>query len=181
VTEVLVVVSIIAALAGLLLPVFANAKKSALERVCASNLHQLQLAVQIYRSDYDGDSRFGKGSEMGLPPASGDIFKTLGVKSELLRCTAPPNVLSPKGAVYVALFAEADEQHVKTTWKEYSQAEGDESFIFADMNHGDPTVSITSPYFPHRALGVRLSGQIKTFTKTGNWGDLAWWSTPAGG
>jgi len=51
--ELLVVISIIAVLAAILFPVFANAREKARQTRCASNLRQLGIAVQMYTTDYD--------------------------------------------------------------------------------------------------------------------------------
>jgi prepilin-type N-terminal cleavage/methylation domain-containing protein/prepilin-type processing-associated H-X9-DG protein len=51
--ELLVVVAIIAILAALLLPVFAQAREKARSVVCQSNLRQLGLAFEMYCSDWD--------------------------------------------------------------------------------------------------------------------------------
>ena len=50
--ELLVVVAVIAILAGILFPVFAQARAKAQQTVCASNLHQLGLAISMYRDDW---------------------------------------------------------------------------------------------------------------------------------
>jgi prepilin-type processing-associated H-X9-DG protein/prepilin-type N-terminal cleavage/methylation domain-containing protein len=52
--ELLVVVAIIAILAGLLLPVLARGKTAAQRVTCVSNLHQLGLAAQMYWDDNSG-------------------------------------------------------------------------------------------------------------------------------
>jgi prepilin-type N-terminal cleavage/methylation domain-containing protein/prepilin-type processing-associated H-X9-DG protein len=52
--ELLVVVSILAVLAGILFPVFARARERATRTACASNLRQMGLAMQLYVSDWDG-------------------------------------------------------------------------------------------------------------------------------
>jgi prepilin-type N-terminal cleavage/methylation domain-containing protein len=49
--ELLVVISIIALLAALLLPVLSRAKESGRATVCLSNLHQIGLALQLYVQD----------------------------------------------------------------------------------------------------------------------------------
>jgi prepilin-type N-terminal cleavage/methylation domain-containing protein len=51
--ELLVVIAIIAILAGILFPVFAQAKESAKQTSCISNLRQLGMAFMMYRSDWD--------------------------------------------------------------------------------------------------------------------------------
>jgi prepilin-type processing-associated H-X9-DG protein len=52
--ELLVVVAIIAVLAGLLLPAIGRAKNSASVTTCMNNLRQLQLAWTMYADDNDG-------------------------------------------------------------------------------------------------------------------------------
>jgi prepilin-type N-terminal cleavage/methylation domain-containing protein len=52
--ELLVVLTIIGLMAALLFPLFAKARERALIITCASNLHQLGLAVQMYQQDADG-------------------------------------------------------------------------------------------------------------------------------
>jgi prepilin-type N-terminal cleavage/methylation domain-containing protein/prepilin-type processing-associated H-X9-DG protein len=52
--ELLIVISIIALLAAMLLPAYARVRASARRTTCQSNLHQLTLATRIYLQDYDG-------------------------------------------------------------------------------------------------------------------------------
>ena len=51
--ELLVVIAIIAILASILFPVFSQARKSARQITCASNMRQMGLALGMYMSDYD--------------------------------------------------------------------------------------------------------------------------------
>ncbi len=51
--ELLVVVAIIAILAAILFPVFAQAREKARQTVCASNLKQITTAALLYAQDYD--------------------------------------------------------------------------------------------------------------------------------
>ncbi len=51
--ELLVVVAIIAVLAGILFPVLARAREAARATRCRSNLRQLGMSLSLYRSDYD--------------------------------------------------------------------------------------------------------------------------------
>ncbi|MGO8674058.1 MAG: DUF1559 domain-containing protein [Capsulimonadaceae bacterium] len=51
--ELLVVIAIIAILAAILFPVFAKARERARQIACASNLHQLGLAMMQYTQDFD--------------------------------------------------------------------------------------------------------------------------------
>jgi prepilin-type N-terminal cleavage/methylation domain-containing protein len=49
--ELLVVIAIISILVAILLPIFALARSQARRSACASNLHQLALALSMYRQD----------------------------------------------------------------------------------------------------------------------------------
>jgi len=51
--ELLVVIAIIAVLVSILLPALSLAKEQAKRVLCAGNLHQLSLAITMYRGDYD--------------------------------------------------------------------------------------------------------------------------------
>ena len=51
--ELLVVITIIAILAAILFPVFAQAKEAAKKTSCASNLRSIGLAMTLYGNDYD--------------------------------------------------------------------------------------------------------------------------------
>src|SRR5438046_8050757 len=51
--KLLVVIAIIASLAAILFPVFAQARESARKTACLSNCKQLGLAVMQYTQDYD--------------------------------------------------------------------------------------------------------------------------------
>jgi len=52
--ELLVVIAIIAILAAILFPVFAQAREKARQTQCLSNLRQLGMAFEMYRTDYEG-------------------------------------------------------------------------------------------------------------------------------
>jgi prepilin-type N-terminal cleavage/methylation domain-containing protein/prepilin-type processing-associated H-X9-DG protein len=61
--ELLTVVAVMALLAALLFPVFAQARDAARRTRCLTNLHQLALAHQIYVQDYNDTLPYWAGSE----------------------------------------------------------------------------------------------------------------------
>jgi prepilin-type N-terminal cleavage/methylation domain-containing protein/prepilin-type processing-associated H-X9-DG protein len=53
-TELLIVIAVIAVIAAILLPVFALAREKARQATCLSNLRQIGQAFHLYCQDYDG-------------------------------------------------------------------------------------------------------------------------------
>src|SRR5258708_3105079 len=51
--ELLVVIAVIAVLAGILFPVFAQAREKARMTACSSNMGQIARALMLYTQDYD--------------------------------------------------------------------------------------------------------------------------------
>ena len=91
--ELLVVIAIIAILAAMLLPALSRAKESGKRIACINNLHQLNLALQIYKDDNQGVypprseisrwpdriyENYGRNVNVLLCPRDGDLGKTPG-------------------------------------------------------------------------------------------------------
>jgi prepilin-type N-terminal cleavage/methylation domain-containing protein len=70
--EVILVVGIVALLAGIAYAVMGPARESARTRVCVSNLQQVSQALRMYISDYDGAEPVEGAAmeywQLGLPP-----------------------------------------------------------------------------------------------------------------
>ncbi len=80
--ELLVVITILGILAAILLPVFLGVRHRARMTACASNLHQIGLALQMYESDNSGR----------LPPQSvyiPDVLNGYGTTPAVYHCPEP--------------------------------------------------------------------------------------------
>lgn len=64
--ETLIVMAIISVLAAIIFTVLGPVRESARQRSCASNLHQIGLAVAMYVADYDGQEPI-KGASLTFP------------------------------------------------------------------------------------------------------------------
>jgi prepilin-type N-terminal cleavage/methylation domain-containing protein/prepilin-type processing-associated H-X9-DG protein len=65
--ELLIVIAIISILAGMLMPVLAQARRAAQQRTCASNVRQLGMALRMYVDDYDSGYPLGAYPQAGSP------------------------------------------------------------------------------------------------------------------
>lgn len=86
--ELLVVISIIAVLAGMLIPAVSLVMAMAKQMACGNNLKQVGLAMMAYASDHDGAMPVwyakADGSSNGRVPAGADALATTGASFELV-------------------------------------------------------------------------------------------------
>jgi prepilin-type N-terminal cleavage/methylation domain-containing protein/prepilin-type processing-associated H-X9-DG protein len=84
--ELLVVIAIIAILAAILFPVFAQARESARQTSCLSNVRQLGMAFVQYFQDYDEQFPFVKGTSPWPQTLQPYLRNT-----QMLRCPSDPS------------------------------------------------------------------------------------------
>ena len=174
VTELLAVIVIIAIVAALTYPIFAGSKRSAKIQGSKARLRQLSIATMLYRTEHDGDGKYGPVAEMGLPAFEDLItpltsrggpplpqFKDFG-KIEMWKSPCGPNPAWDSAADYVYRPGEAEATFVK----EVTERREDYA-LFVDFTCGSPEVNPRMSSYSHRVLGVRLSGELFDVTRVG--------------
>jgi type II secretory pathway pseudopilin PulG len=183
--EAVLVMAILVALAAITFPVFARAREGARRTTCKSNLHQIGIAIQLYRDDYDGiDPEKGvplSHSQMGLPYhfALDELYTRYVKNRGVLFCPS-------------AILDRAD--YASTYWwavmdSEYTDPSQDYERIAALRGPNYPLVicgSHNGPFRPREALRssevliyhvLRIDGrvEVKKTTAESERGGLSWW------
>lgn len=176
-TEVLVVLAIIALLTSITLPVLQGAVKRARESTCVSNLKQIGYGVLLYRTEQGLESVYGRTHEMGLPP---DGYLTV-TKSELWCRGQRPETCVP-GKWYLPQYplhpggVPPDEwETAQRQWSAYALRRLDSTVIFFDENHQQSCP--TTRLMPFRAMGITLGVQLtrRTARLEHPHADLSFW------
>ncbi len=180
-TEILVVVAIIAILSGLLTPVVLSAKKQAQETTCISNLKQIWVALSLYREDHGSIDSPAESGQMGFPfsihvAVDGPDAQTK-PPSEVFQCRGRMLYSEEHYGTYAQLwpppYGPFYSAAAQVEWKEFVTRLSDLTPVLADWSHQRTTDS--TPWSSRRAMAMTLGG---TFVRRNNRGEpsrYSWW------
>lgn len=171
--EALVVIAIIVTVAAITTPIISSAKHSGRITASISNMRQLYMAMQIYRSEYGGNDSTYEFYASGLPTSlywSKEWFK----KDQQLwasPCGARRDVaqIPPLGTgigyiSYVAKYYEPSIlEHSNKNLVGYLEEYRQNAVVLADVNCNDRRAdleALLNPYSEKRVLVILLSGQL---------------------
>ena len=175
IVELLIVVAILSVMAALLFPVFAAVRLEAKTTDSKAKLHNIFLALTLYRSDWGGTSDVGDLPELGIP-STPQLVKSagwlgLGPEGFTSGCATHLSILPHKEFLF------------------YYPGEGGPKFVQASATYGDglvmvvdnqcnaADVNVHNVYRTKRGLGVLLSGTLIDRTAQGDPYDPAWYAT----
>ncbi len=159
--------AILAVLAGILFPVFAQAKRGAQVTSTVQKIHQLSLAIQMYRSENDGDARFGRASQMGLPPSS-QIYKVAPPAMWKMPCQSAD--VTSFGTVYWP-----EDSVGPGSWEEIVRTFEESAPVIHSLSCTDSDWDVNNQFHPKLGIAADLSGRLLKKRKTGNPEKAAWW------
>lgn len=172
--EVLTVVAIVAVVVALLLPAFAAGKRAALIAVSTSNLRQIYMATEIYRSENGERALFGDAWSMGLPPSP--IYPGIPEFARLRPPLAPHESSPMVGRLYWHYFSDPPRDGLNPTWAQYTQSFGGGSVIYADpFFNPEATPLDRGDLFERFVIGITLDGSVTRKRAMGDWMNRTWW------
>ncbi len=183
--EVIVVAVIVGLLAALLTPVFVGAIMAAKEIQAASNLRQIFIATDLYRTDYDGQGKYGTAYEMGLPDYT-VVYDTYGIYPGTILTDMLPGTgglwSSPCGTHPDNLdFSNTDlcwnpESFPDNLWADYARSREGSAILISDDNCNPHNHPLTAEFFPKKFIGVSISGSIRIDITTGPDHGFIYWA-----
>lgn len=175
--ELIIIIAIIALLAGLITPVFLRAKQSANEAICVSNLKQFHVALEMYRADWS-TTDVGTPAQMGFPIFADSLLPPQECRGLDRRCASP--------GVYTMRWPSPDPQapyyseEAFVRWAEYVGTYGSSAILLYDASHQDHCPN--SEFSRRRVLGLNLGGSVYWRVRRGDPFSVEWWhEAPQGG
>jgi prepilin-type N-terminal cleavage/methylation domain-containing protein len=167
--EVICSITIILVIAALSFPLLTPSILAAKRTKAVSQLHQLGLAMTLYRSEWDGDGAYGPASKMGLPanwlvspPIDGYAKHVRGTDGLWWSpCFPHPKKQHPTSASYKTSYLYYFTDDPAEYWPKYSVSRQEQSILFVDDECVDPDVDPNSGFMLKQLYAVELSGQLR--------------------
>lgn len=177
--ELLVSLGIIAVLSAFLFPVFKTVREGSRMTRCKAKLRQIGVAIELYRNSWDGASRFGTPSQMGLPPH----FVSLDEPTDLFVCNGSSSLASTRPLFFYTLIPTRDlfnpdwdlYEEASLEWAQYARDNLERSITFGDFGHRNESKP-PSDHYTWFSFGVQLDTSIRTRQKRGRPNSYAYWS-----
>jgi prepilin-type N-terminal cleavage/methylation domain-containing protein len=157
ITEVLVCVAIVAVCVAITVPVYRAARIAGLRSATEARLHQLWIALQMYRDSIGHTSQSGSLYDIGLPPER--VYVEMLTRLRLQ--PALPHRYPSLGWYYLLVPEPAlASTQMLDEWTKYSNACQERAAIVADYTLSDVNPATSSPYEFTSAIGLQLSGGV---------------------
>jgi prepilin-type N-terminal cleavage/methylation domain-containing protein len=182
--EMVSVVTIVAILSAILMPVFARAKMEAKVTSAGQRLRQLHLQLMLYRADQEQAADTGYPWEMGLPwtvrfttddkgnlvPIQPSVSDKNSVDFEIFqKLVVEPEKRSPCGFHQELVPFCFGWDYLATRWffwKPDSEKYGDRQVVFTDYNCNAQGTDFFNQFATKRALGITMGGALIDRTKS---------------
>ncbi len=162
--ETLCVVVILAVLMAMTFSVSGPIRSAALESSAKNNLHQVYIALQLYREAQGGGNEFGTAAEMGMPDFTCEMkpFLAKGAVGDpaMFRSPCGDHPVEPNFAVdenTLLVYLANDD-----TWKRTSESRQGRTVVASDPNCNPQNVHITNPLVLSKYQVLRLDGSIRS-------------------
>lgn len=159
-TELLVVVAIIAVLTGIAWPGLRSYLNAAQVSTCTSNLKDLYVSLNLYMEAHDGIS-VGSPAEMGLPP-----LKAGSLMTEAFKCAGQEPRTCSRPNPYMIYYPEPGRNGIPESdksWRDYVLKNGPASILVYDNGHSSSCPSTALSL--NRAILLTLGGSVKVSVK----------------
>ena len=175
--EIIVVIAIITIIVAISYPALTSAKEAAKITSCSNNLRQLQHAIALYRTDWNGDGATGDMFAMGLPPYTEEVAVLKPYKAAFSCAGASkPPFYGPGASPYHYMPSPPGVHLPYSNWEQYTAKHGDNTALYVDLNHNQPSLLTNAFYTTKFGIGIKLDGSLVRHRKDGNAYSYEWWN-----